>query len=349
MNSESSVSAIFLPLFEALQFMWRGISVSNNFNIVTAASNWEELQKNEWPSHINVIPRPLKGKRVLMSGSKHWRTSRLVLALWPEDRMNESILPYLLCVTKGHVNLYLGDYILQCAPGDCIYIPPGIPKGHYLSNIQNKNQQGSCEVLYLYPGRLFGEGLEVWISYSEGNNTLIQGHRSAALINNQFIALLFEQLSEECKILSRHPLKELMLKNLILLLLKEANAGKFIKPTVERDYPQEVAGTADSLEFAFHYIDSHLSEQLTVDKMARRVGLSPTNFKTLFKKRYGVTFHHHLTDKRKEFAENLLRHTDMKIAYVAKYAGLSHNQLIVLFRKHFGCLPSEYRKNRNNV
>lgn len=329
--------------------MWRRISVSNDFRIITATSNWEDLQKSEWPSHMNVIPRPLKGKRVLVSGPKHWRTSRLVLALWPEDRMNESILPYLLCVTKGYVNLYLGNYILQCAPGDCIYIPPGTPKGHYLSNLQNKNQQGSSEVLYFYPGRLFGEGLELWISYSEGNDTLIRGHRSAALLGNQFIALLFEQLSEECKMSSWHPLKELMLKNLILLLLKEASAGKFIKPTLDRDYPGEVADTTDSLEFAFRYIDTHLNEQLTVDKMARRVGLSPTSFKTLFKERYGVTFHRHLTNKRKEFAGNLLRHTDMKIAYVARHTGLSHNQLIVLFRQQFGCLPSEYRKNRNNV
>ena len=93
------------------------------------------------------------------------------------------------------------------------------------------------------------------------------------------------------------------------------------------------------------YMESHLDEKLTIDSMSRQFYISPTAFKSCFRKIYGIPVHHWLQNRRVQKAANLLQTTSMDIILIAQsvgYEGLS--QFNVVFKRQFGMTPRQYRK-----
>ena len=98
------------------------------------------------------------------------------------------------------------------------------------------------------------------------------------------------------------------------------------------------------------YMESHLDEKLTIDTMSQQFHISPTAFKSCFRQMYGTSIHRWLQLCRIERAAELLRTTPMEILLIAQavgYEGLS--QFNVVFKRHFGMTPRQYRKLSNTI
>ena len=84
----------------------------------------------------------------------------------------------------------------------------------------------------------------------------------------------------------------------------------------------------------------------SIEKLSRRVGLSATKLKQGFRLLYGETIMDFATDLRMKAAKALLRKKDEPIGNVAETLGFTHqNSFTVAFRRHFGVLPREYRRD----
>jgi two-component system response regulator YesN len=84
--------------------------------------------------------------------------------------------------------------------------------------------------------------------------------------------------------------------------------------------------------------------------MAERLHISPSYFRTIFKRETGKTFHHYLTAYRMDRAMELLRATDLKTAHIAERIGISEaSYFSYSFKKHFGASPSQVRKDAGNA
>jgi two-component system response regulator YesN len=83
---------------------------------------------------------------------------------------------------------------------------------------------------------------------------------------------------------------------------------------------------------------------LTLDKVASTVNVSPNYFSSLFNQETGMTFIEYLTDIRMEKAKEYLRCSGRKITEIGFMVGyLDSHYFSYIFKKTQNCTPSEYR------
>jgi len=330
------------PLISALNSVDLWLSRENNLHAIVARATKRELLRQELPSHVKITFRPLKGTRKVVRGARYYQ-GRLIQARWPKDQMVEGTLPCLLCVISGNAHIYIGDYILHCLAGDFIYIPAGVPKGDRFHQMPDSAGDEQSEVLWCYPGELLGEGIECWISRYHDDEPLREEQQSVAQVKNYCIAALFTQLCEDIEHAANEKILHAIINAFILLMVRHINDGRaLIPPTKQRN--QSVERSYDPIEYALRYVDAHLSDSLTIERVARQSAMSATSFKRRFREKTGETFNRYLRQKRIEFAAEQLRNSYVDMQRIAQQVGLTYAQLNNIFKNAYQCTPGEYRK-----
>ncbi|MGB4660102.1 MAG: response regulator [Mobilitalea sp.] len=99
------------------------------------------------------------------------------------------------------------------------------------------------------------------------------------------------------------------------------------------------------IENAKEYIQNNYAlNDVTLDKVASNVNMSPNYFSSLFNQETGITFIEYLTDIRMEKAKEYLRCTNKRITEIGYLVGyLDSHYFSYIFRKTQNCTPSEYR------
>lgn len=93
------------------------------------------------------------------------------------------------------------------------------------------------------------------------------------------------------------------------------------------------------------YIRTNYEKDINMQNMAELACVNPVYFSTLFKKTTGKNFKKFLTDVRMEEAKKLVITTDMKTYALAERVGYQNaRQFAEVFRKYYGCSPSEYKR-----
>ncbi|OUS76695.1 DNA-binding response regulator [Paenibacillus sp. MY03] len=100
----------------------------------------------------------------------------------------------------------------------------------------------------------------------------------------------------------------------------------------------------DPMEEAKTYIDSRLSQDITLEEVACMVGLTPNYFSALFKKLTNETFVQYRIQKRMEKAKEMLAIPHYRISDIASEVGYEdYPHFTKTFKKIAGITPSEYR------
>lgn len=97
---------------------------------------------------------------------------------------------------------------------------------------------------------------------------------------------------------------------------------------------------------AIQYIKGHYYEkQLGVGRLAERVCLSPSRFRTVFKQEVGLSPNQYLGEVRLREAQKLLLNTCMKLEDIADATGYVNGSYFQkIFRQKFGITPKEFRE-----
>ena len=130
-------------------------------------------------------------------------------------------------------------------------------------------------------------------------------------------------------------------------------------PEEARQYVHQIMGQAielrdceskkqqrDLLIQAIGFIDEHYpDESISLDRVARKVNISPNYFSAMFSQEVGKTFVEYLTSKRIGEAKRMLRQTDKRSSEIAFAVGYRDpHYFSFVFKKVSGCTPSEYRR-----
>ncbi len=92
------------------------------------------------------------------------------------------------------------------------------------------------------------------------------------------------------------------------------------------------------------YIRQHLTEEFSVDQMAKDLFLSRSYLSTKFKKETGMTLSQYVQEQKIEKAKSLLMSTDRSILEIATYLNFSSQGYFQnVFKKCTGMTPKEYR------
>lgn len=94
------------------------------------------------------------------------------------------------------------------------------------------------------------------------------------------------------------------------------------------------------------WLPDHLGEDLTVDRLAERAGMSPRSFSRTFRAETGTTPAAHVEELRVEAARRLLETTDQTVAAIARHVGLRHAETLHrAFARRVGTTPDRYRQH----
>jgi two-component system response regulator YesN len=96
------------------------------------------------------------------------------------------------------------------------------------------------------------------------------------------------------------------------------------------------------------YIEEHLHEDLSLNRLSEVVYLNPAYVSRLYKQTMGVGLAEIISQKRMHRALDLLVNTPMKIQNVAGEVGLETGYFIKLFKKNMKLTPQEYRESLGN-
>lgn len=95
-------------------------------------------------------------------------------------------------------------------------------------------------------------------------------------------------------------------------------------------------------------IRNEYSQDISLDYLAKSVGLAPSYLSYVFKRETGENLIKYLTDYRMEKAKQMLDDGSVKIIQVAKQCGYENQSYFNrLFKNTYGLTPSQYREKNN--
>ena len=122
-----------------------------------------------------------------------------------------------------------------------------------------------------------------------------------------------------------------------------------------RNHPQcpllfRMSASADPIAHALQLIDADIASDWSVERMARKVGMSRSSFAARFTAEVGQTPMELLTEKRMHAAADLLQHSRTKIAEISARVGYqSEAAFSRRFARFFGMSPGQMRHGTGAV
>lgn len=100
---------------------------------------------------------------------------------------------------------------------------------------------------------------------------------------------------------------------------------------------------------AREFVDLNIrNSQLSLEYVARELGVSPKHLSRVFKSETGVTFVGYATNLKLNYCRNLLLNTVMRVEEISGIMGYSTPQYFISrFKMAFGCTPMEYRQKNS--
>ena len=99
-----------------------------------------------------------------------------------------------------------------------------------------------------------------------------------------------------------------------------------------------------------HLVNTGRNEFTKLETIAKELQLSVRQTDRIIKKYYGVSYGELVLDRKMSYAAELVLTTRMSVTKISKELGYSSTKgFYYAFRKKYGCLPSEYRKQMKIV
>lgn len=347
MNTQNSPRDLFhAPLIATLKRLEVWLERDRAARIMVAQPAMEKMVAQHLPSHVKVIYKGFVGKRKTLRGRRNYKEARPVLAVWPDDNLDESSLPMVACCIRGAVDFTIADYILKVKAGDWVVFPPGVPKqdgndAHFFGESSGR----SGDVLWMRTGVVRFSGLSLWACHSEDwKHSKLDGFRCR--LDDAFLAQLFHGFCDEMQNARRADIICRLLPLILLVIRSEVASGMASHGSLEWCDDSRSDGSTPIAE-ALAYIDGNLNRHLTIEKVAQHIAVSPATFTRYFKKETGETFGEYQLKRRMEVAETLLKSTNLTVLHICQRIGLQYSQMRKLFQRKHGLSPVEYRERQN--
>ncbi|PRD48957.1 helix-turn-helix domain-containing protein [Sphingobacterium haloxyli] len=152
--------------------------------------------------------------------------------------------------------------------------------------------------------------------------------------------LLFEQLNS----LSETDLLYRMRTELIIL---DFVLHQIESLAVESESTQQVVMVKDhyaKVLLAKQIIEEDLSKNRNIPELAKQVGTNVQYLKKYFKQYFGKTVMNYITEKKMEYAKELILTGNHRISDVARMTGYKHaTHFTTAFKRHFGFIPNSLK------
>lgn len=312
-------------------------------NVFVAVQQWTPYLT--LPYGMTATRKPITGKRIAMRTKHNYGKFFTEEAVWPKDNLQSMRVPRLFYILRYPLDIQISDYVLHCQLGHCVIVPPGTPSTHLF-----ENWSSNWEMLRMQP---YHEGLLCWHAQGWRNekDKFLMREQSCSIPHSRASSYLRDLVEEAGPRREHHEVVcDGLIKILFSLLHRELQHLPVLKTGVPFNARSEQRPHATHpIRTAQEYIERNLREPLSIDDVARHVGMSRTIFTNQFRTRTGKTFVQYLQDLRFHAACELLRGGDMAIRQVAAAVGLKNDRMRVIFQEREGMAPSKYRQRHRQA
>lgn len=227
--------------------------------------------------------------------------------------------------------LNIDDQVLDCYPGQIIPINPGQSHGFRRGN------KAASFILIQFEPRYFTDLI------SDMTDGKIRPFENEALPLNPDIQTLSARIIHEFdeKRPGRDRLLRALTDELAILLIRT-----YYGLDSHDDLPVQVLHDERYLRFrqVIEYMQSHLSDKVTIDELASIASMNRFHFIRTFKAAFSKSPYDYLTDLRIEQAKRLLQKGRVPAADIGRQCGFfSASRFSAAFRQATGVTPSRYR------
>lgn len=236
---------------------------------------------------------------------------------------------------NGKITMTINGMEHHLKPGDIILIPPHV--NHHLVNHDDKVPYQRIVLWFNKPyfDDLSGktEELHYIIRHTIENQYYI--YHNEMISFNAVQAKLFT-IMEELKTnrFGKEPKITLCILDLILHLNRMA---------YESINPDSGQSKDDLYLSLIHYIENHLSEDLTLDLLAEKFFVSKYHIAHLFKANLGISIHQFITKKRLSYCRAALIRDNSITKVFHQFGFKDYSSFFRAFKKEFGMSPKEYK------
>jgi len=322
-------------------------------NLIVAHSSWKAMRAADqnFADGVYFTQHTLKSQRVRVKGKRlYGGDAAQVDGHWPKDGLYSRRAPMLGFVIKGNVAIPFGNYSLHCKAGHSFLVLPGTPHSDGSHSLVDDDflSDGAREICYFM---VRGNGVECWLSRVR-NHQRIQQERAGEsfYIPHPLARQYLETLTEELTMRHNHfiPMANALMQALITLILREIQETRVF----QSDISQQTHLSSQVLSWqeqnpimrAEDYIQTHLRDDLTIDKLAKHLYISRAYFTRLFRAHTGKTFVEYLTQCRLKEAKVLLHDTAWPIDKIGEAVGLKPSRFRTMFHNLTGVSPTVYRQ-----
>lgn len=294
---------------------------------------------------VEVTPRKTQGKEISGGGGRHYRNASPIVKSWPQDHLNAINVPKLACVISGCADLQFYDYELRATESTFILIPPDVPQPDgSLSHVGADNPMGFCEICWMLPR---GDKVHFWMCRCEGGKHTTQQWCNVIFLNPQ-LTTYQQLLHQEMMIENKTPpsLTSHLLHLFMMGMQREVATQSYLQLIHDEHAPRRMQNSVDPIVQAQSYVAANFSSNITLQSVARIVGMSRSLFAQQFKTKTGQTLGAFLTARRLQEAKLLLRQSEWTVATISDFVGFnSPAHFYDLFRRDEQCSPGEYRNS----
>lgn len=242
---------------------------------------------------------------------------------------------------EGDVSMQVGDTIYPVRFGDAMLIPPQMPHHAIIHN-----QEVSYRRFVFWISKNFYDRLKqispiytYAMDYANAHKQYVchLDRITFTSVQSKILRLLEEMQSD-------HFGKELQ----IALYVDDfiLNINRTVYNMVE---PRKRSGNGSLYANLVDYIEDHLDEELSLDRLATRFYVSKYHVTHVFKDNLGLSIHQYITKKRLALCQEAIR-TKMSIGEIYQTYGFGdYSSFYRAFKKEYGISPKEYRDMQENV
>lgn len=231
---------------------------------------------------------------------------------------------YVLLIIRTRGEFQLGENFFTANPGDALLISPNIP---------------------YYYGNPDGDYVDDWLHFAIGECPLKDqlnqiSNTSFPVGNIELYTFCIRQILWELSYGSSDYAKENM-DSLFKLLFNHLLAAYQSRNALETSLPYY-----NELQLVRLEIANSFSEPHSIGAHARKLKISESYFQYLYKKHFGVSFHHDLIRVRIDHAKFSLLTSNLTINQIAEACGYTNEvHFYRQFKKVTGTSPAKFRKS----
>ena len=307
--------------------------------LAVTAKTLKQFQEQSPPEMIRTSVKKRIGKRVTSRGRRGFNNTSPYKESWPEDDQAVFRYPALIFIVSGQADFHIADYVIHCPAGHFLFFSQGVPRSigsrpHLEGDLA---AQRECSILWFFapPGT---NSVTAYVCHSEADRHWSEGYH---VVSRPDVLHFYKALSQEIE--EGGEFVELCFSSFVKYFLRELQRGQFyhmgsVSP------PNLQQSTASPIEEARQYIQTHLNQQLTAERVAAQVYMSRSNFLRHWSHESEESLLEFITRHRMEEAGRLLRQGYWSIERICRFTGLRPTQFRAQFKKCFGVSPSEFHK-----